>query len=280
MKKLLLIDGTALAYRSYFAFIRNPLITSRGEDTSAPFGFMRTLLSAQKTHQPDLLAVAFDAGGKTFRHEQFEDYKATRERMPDEMREQMKRIHEVLQVLNVPVIEEPGVEADDVIGTLARQAEAQGLEVIILTGDKDLMQLVGPKVRLLSLRGRGGEETELIDEKGVLEKFGVSPNLVVDVLGLMGDTSDNVPGVPKVGEKTARNLVQEHGSLEAVLEATAAGPKKKVVEKNLVAFADQARLSKDLVTIRVDVALDRTVDSLVMGAPEMDRVMPLFQFLY
>ena len=278
-KRLFLIDGSALAYRSFFAFIRNPLVTSRGENTSATFGFTRTVLDMVKAHGPAYLAVAFDTGGPTFRHEQFAEYKATRERMPDEMREQLPRIREVLEALRIPILEMAGYEADDVIGTLTKAALAQGLEVVILTGDKDFMQLVGPKVKLLNLRGRTGEEAELLDEAGVAEKFGVPPDRVVDVLGLMGDTSDNVPGVPKVGEKTALGLVREYGSLEAVLAAAAAGPQKKVVEKNLVAFADQARLSMDLVTIRTDVPVTLDLDALEVAPPDADRVGALFQEL-
>ena len=158
-KRLFLIDGTALAYRSFFAFFRNPLVTSRGEDTSATFGFTRTLLDLQKVHKPDYLAVAFDPGGKTFRHEQFSEYKATRERMPEEMQSQMGRIREVLDALQVLVLEKPGFEADDVIGTLTRQATEGAWDVVILTGDKDFMQLVGSQVRFLNLRGGTGAES-------------------------------------------------------------------------------------------------------------------------
>ena len=278
-KRLFLVDGTALAYRSFFAFIRNPLVTSKGEDTSATFGFTRALLEVQKAHGPDFLAVAFDPGGKTFRHEQFAEYKATRERMPEEMRGQLDRIREVLDVLGIPVLEKPGFEADDVIGTLVRQGVAAGLDVMVLTGDKDFMQLVGPRVRLLNLRGRTGEGAEWLDEGGVVEKFGVSPGQVVDVLGLMGDSSDNVPGVPKVGEKTARAPVQAHGSLEGALAAAVEGPQKKAVEKNLVAYAEQARLSKDLVTIRTDVPVTLDLDLLAGGAPDLARMQVLFQEL-
>ena len=278
-KKLILIDGTALAYRSFYAFIRNPLINSKGEDTSAPFGFTRALLELKRAHQPDYLAVAMDPGGKTFRHEKFPEYKATRERMPEEMRAQLSRIREVLDALQVPVVERKGFEADDVIGTLATSGADAGLDVVILTGDKDFMQLVGPQIKLLSLRGRGGEDADLIDESGVQDRFGVSPNQVIEVLGLMGDTSDNVPGVPKVGEKTARSLIQEHGDLESVLKAAVEGPQKKVVEKNLVEFADQARLSRELVIIQTDVQMDLDLDALKVQPPNGGKVVELFKEL-
>ena len=278
-KRLFLVDGSALAYRSYFAFIRNPLVNSKGEDTSAAFGFTRTIVDVLDAHRPDYLAVAFDTGGPTFRHEQFAEYKATRERMPEEMRDQLPRIREVLDALRIAVFEEEGFEADDVIGTLARRALDLGMDVVIVTGDKDFMQLVGPGIKLLSLRGRMGEEAELIDEGCVVEKFGVPPNRVTDVLGLMGDTSDNVPGVPKVGEKTAKGLVLEHGDLERVLAAAAEGPRKKVVEKNLVEFAEQARLSKDLVTIRTDAPVELSPDALQVGEPDLERLVPLLRDL-
>src|SRR5687767_8001189 len=172
--RLFLIDGSALAYRSYFAFIRNPLINSKGENTSAVFGYTRTLLDLLAQEKPDYMAVAFDTPEPTFRHDRFADYKATRQRMPDEMSAQLPRLKEVTEALGITLIELAGFEADDVMGTLTKQAERQGLETYLVTADKDLMQLVSPRVKIYGLR-RVGNRQEILDPAGVQQKFGVPP---------------------------------------------------------------------------------------------------------
>ena len=276
-KRLFLIDGSALAYRSYFAFVRNPLINSKGENTSAPFGFTNTLLKLLREYEPDYLAVVFDTGKPTFRHKRFAEYKATRQKMPDEMREQIPRIYEVVEAMRVPVLEEEGFEADDVIGTLARQASGRGIECVLVTGDKDFMQLVSPAIKILNPR-KAGSEIELIDEAGVVERMGVPPSRVTDVLGLMGDSSDNVPGVPKVGPKTAVSLIQEYSDLEVVL-ASADRVRGRAVQENLKAYADQARLSKELVTIDTEVPVELDLDAMAVKGFDTGALSELFKEL-
>ncbi|OPX24363.1 MAG: DNA polymerase I [Candidatus Latescibacteria bacterium 4484_107] len=275
-KRLFLIDGSALAYRSYFAFIRNPLINSKGENTSAPFGFARALLKLIEEEKPEYIAVVFDTGKPTFRHEKYEAYKATRQKMPDEMRSSIPRIHELVRAMNIAMMELEGFEADDVIGTLAQKAAQAGMETVIVSGDKDFMQLVSPKVRLIN--PRKGEDAVEINEDGVRARFGVGPDRVTDVLGLMGDTSDNVPGVPGVGEKTAIALIREYGDIEGVL-AHAAEVRRKNVRENLIQHADQARLSKDLVIIRTDAPVELDPDELKFTGFDPEALSTLFKEL-
>ena len=270
--KLFLVDGTAVAYRSYFAFIRNPLLNSRGENTSAVYGFLLSMLALIEEHQPDYLAVVFDPPPPTFRHQMFPEYKATRERMPDDMRGQLPLINELLDAMGVRHLMVKGYEADDVIGTLAGQAAGErGMEVFLVTGDKDFMQLVGPNVRMLTF-GRPGENAEIIDAGRVEEKMGVPPERVIELLGLAGDTSDNVPGVPGVGPKTALKLLAEHGTIEGVLENVGSmkpGKMRQRLEEN----AYQARLSRELVTIKRDVPLEGLdPEDLVPAGPDEEKV--------
>lgn len=212
-KRLFLLDGTALAYRSYFAFIRNPLINSKGINTSGVFGFTNTLMKILRDEKPDYIACVFDTAAPTFRHEAFPEYKATRQKMPDELAEQLPTIREIVEVFRIPLIEVEGFEADDVMGTLAKRAETEGMETFLVSGDKDFMQLVSDRVRMYAL-GRGGSDADVLGPDEVEEKLGVSPERVTDLLGLMGDSSDNVPGVPGVGPKTAKELVGTFGSME------------------------------------------------------------------
>jgi DNA polymerase-1 len=272
-KRIFLIDGSALAYRSYFAFIRSPLVNSKGENTSATFGFVNSLLKILRDQAPDYIAVAFDTGKPTFRHEMYADYKATRQKMPDDMRDQLPRVRQVVEAMRVPIVEQEGFEADDLIATLARQAVEQGLEAAIVSGDKDFMQLVGPHVRLYDPR-----DDAWTDAEGVKAKFGVGPERVVDVLALMGDASDNVPGVPKVGEKTAIALVQAFGGVEEVL-AGAERVTKKQVRENLIAHADLARKSKELVTIRQDAPVLLDLEGMRAGAFDTEALTGLFREL-
>jgi DNA polymerase-1 len=275
--RLFLIDGSALAYRSYFAFIRNPLINSKGENTSAIFGFTRTLLDLLAQEKPEYLAVAFDTPEPTFRHERFADYKATRQKMPDDMSMQLPRLKEVTEALGVTLIELPGFEADDVMGTLAKQAERQGLDTYLVTGDKDLMQLVSPRVKIYSLR-KVDNQQEILDVAGVQQKFGVPPERVIDVLALMGDSSDNIPGIRGIGEKTAVKLIQDYGDLETVL-AKAAEVKPKGVAEKILANVAMARLSQELATIHTDVPLPYAPTELAPRPRDAARLTVLFQDL-
>jgi DNA polymerase I len=275
--RLFLVDGSALAYRSYFAFIRNPLINSKGENTSAVFGYTRTLLDLLAQEKPEYIAVAFDTPDPTFRHERFSDYKAMRQRMPDEMSVQLPRLKEVTEALGVTLIELPGFEADDVMGTLAKQAEREGLETYLVTADKDLMQLVSPRVKIYSLR-KVDNRQEILDPIGVQQKLGVPPERVIDVLALMGDSSDNIPGVRGIGEKTAVKLIQDYGDLETVLAKVADITPKGVAEK-IRAHVDMARLSQELATIHTDVPLPCSPTALAPRPRDAARLTALFQEL-
>lgn len=276
-KRLFLLDATAMVYRAYFAFVRNPLVTKRGEQTSASFGFVGTLLKILRDEHPDYIAAVFDSDKPTFRHEQFADYKATREKMPDDLAAQLGRVNEVVEALNLPNIRLDRYEADDLIGTLAVKGVEAGLDIVIVTGDKDLMQLVDDHVCMISPT-KAGEAWTTISPEGVREKWGVPPEKITDLLGLMGDSSDNIPGVPKVGPKTASQLIEEHGDLEAVL---AAAPKitKKALSANLQEFADQARLSKELATIATDAPIVLDLSAFEWTGPNLDAVRPLFREL-
>ncbi|MHC4938036.1 MAG: DNA polymerase I [Planctomycetota bacterium] len=273
---LYLVDGTALAYRSHFAFIRNPLVNSKGQDTSASFGYITALLRLIREDKPEYMAVAFDRPEPTFRKEKFPEYKATRDKAPREMVAQFPIIKELTEALGVPVLELKGYEADDLIGTAARIAEERGLKVRIVSGDKDMMQLVTGKTVIYDISKRGGPE--LINANGVEAKFGVPPEKVIDVLGLMGDSSDNVPGVPLVGPKKAAQLIQKHGSLERVLEMAPAEKKSKTQE-NLIEFADQARLSKDLVTIDTHAPMELEIEELHPDNQDTETLRRLFEDL-
>ena len=270
-KQLYLIDGTALAYRGYFAFIRNPLINSRGENTSATFGFTNSLMSLIREEKPDYLAVVFDTGKPTFRHEMYDQYKATRQKMPDDMIVQLPRIREAVEALGIPRIEVDGFEADDVIGTLAMRAAKEGLDVVMVTGDKDFMQLVGDHICMLVPM-----KNERICPGDVEAKFGVPPSRIIDFLGLMGDTSDNIPGLPGVGEKTASGLLKEFGSMDAILDRWEEIGKpsiRKTVQEN----REQALLSRQLAIIRTDVQLECEIESLRFNGVRNDTARAFFK---
>mgnify|MGYP005634641823 FL=1 len=212
-KNLYLIDGTALVYRGYFAFIKNPLINSRGENTSATFGFTNIVVNLVRDHSPDYLAVVFDTGKPTFRHKMYENYKATRQKMPDDLIDQLPRVKQAVDALGIIQLELEGYEADDIIGTLACRGAENGLDVYMVTGDKDFMQLVGDSISMYVPM-----KDKIIRENDVQERYNVPPEKIIDRMGLMGDTSDNVPGIPRVGEKTAIDLLGSFGTLDEVLE--------------------------------------------------------------
>jgi DNA polymerase-1 len=257
-KTLFLVDGSAIFYRAYFAFIRNPLINSKGENTSATFGFVNSLLKIIREENPDYLAVAFDTKQPTFRHQTYPEYKSTRAKMPEELVDQLPRIRQAIDALNIPYLELEGYEADDIIGTMAKKAEQEGFEVWCVTGDKDFFQLVSDSVRIYNPKP-GATAPEKMGREEVKTKFGVYPELVIDKLALMGDSSDNVPGVSGIGPKTADALLSEFGSLDNVL--TGYGKiKSKGTREKIGASIDMARLSQDLVTIRIDAPLQFNFD--------------------
>ncbi|HHL71452.1 MAG TPA: DNA polymerase I [Bacteroidetes bacterium] len=276
-RKLYLVDGSALAYRSHFAFARNPLINSRGENTSAIFGFVRELLRIIDDEQPDYLGVVFDTSEPTFRHKAYPEYKATREKMPEELREQLPRLREVIEAMHIPIIEVPGYEADDALATLARKAADQGIEVYLATGDKDLMQIISPQIKMSNLR-RDGTGIEIIDPAKVREKMGVPPEQIVDYLALVGDSSDNVPGVPKVGKKRALELLQKFGSLEAILRNTGK-IEKKAIRESLQANEQAARLSQKLVTLDLNAPIELDLDRLKLVPPGDEDMLRHFREL-
>jgi DNA polymerase-1 len=209
--RLIVLDAMGLAYRAHYAFIARPLVNSRGENVSAIFGLANSVLKIRREERPDYWALAWDGPGPTFRHQRFPDYKATRKPMPDDLVRQVAPIEDLAQALGLPVLEIPGTEADDVMATLADRAHHDGIEVVLVTGDKDMLQVVGDGVRVLAPRSR--DEYAWVDAAAVRAKWGVGPEHIRDVLALMGDTSDNIPGVPGVGEKTAVELMTRFGSL-------------------------------------------------------------------
>ncbi|HJU67038.1 MAG TPA: DNA polymerase I [Gemmatimonadaceae bacterium] len=280
--RLFLIDGYALIYRAFFALISRPLTTSRGENTSAAFGIATFLQRLQAAHAPEYLGWVHDSG-LSFRHERYPAYKATRQKLSDELQSDfdrgMERIAEMLGAFRVPVLAVEGYEADDVIGTLARQGAAAGVNVVVVSADKDFQQLVRPGVWLLN-PGRGGSaavEEQWVSVENAGERLGVEPALVTDYLALVGDSSDNVPGVPGIGDKTARDLVQQFGPVESILAHAAELQKKRPREALLdPENAARARLSKELVTIRDDLPITLELDRLRVQPPDVTRLRPLF----
>lgn len=252
-KRLFVIDGHALCYRAYFAFIRSPLVNSRGQNTSAIFGFARMLLKLIQDQNPDYLVVAFDPPRKSFRFGLYPQYKANREKMPDELRSQIEEIKHMLSVLGIKRLEEADYEADDVLGTIAEKYASKQLEVVLVTGDKDAYQLVGRNVSIYANK-KGITEFEIYDEKAVKEKLGLSPQQVIDYMALTGDTSDNIPGVRGVGEKTAQRLISDYGSLDNIYAhlAEIKGKLKETLKEN----REMAYLSRDLVTIRTKLPVE------------------------
>ncbi|MDH5254402.1 MAG: DNA polymerase I [Gammaproteobacteria bacterium] len=265
-RRLVLIDGYSYLYRAFHAL--PPLTTSRGQPTGAIFGFLNMLRQIQRTRKPDLIAVVMDAPGPTFRDELYAKYKATREKMPDELQAQIEPLLEMVRALGLPLLRESGVEADDVIGTLAQRAQAAGIDTLIATSDKDMAQLVNGHIRLFD-----GISNRELDAAGVAEKFGVPPERIIDYLTLVGDTSDNIPGVPSVGPKTAAKWLAEYGSLDAIVER--AGEIKGKVGEKLRESLPQIPLSRQLATIHVDVPLKLKPEDLVAGPPDVAALRTL-----
>ncbi|MFQ5488497.1 MAG: 5'-3' exonuclease H3TH domain-containing protein, partial [Gammaproteobacteria bacterium] len=267
---LLLIDGSSYLYRAFHAL--PPLTNSRGEATGAVYGVINMLRTLLRDYDPDYLAVVFDAKGKTFRDELFEQYKAHRPPMPEELQTQIEPLHEIVRAMGLPCLVVEGVEADDVIGTLARQARAARLRTVISTGDKDMAQLVNEDVTLINTMS-----STTLDPQGVEEKFGVRPEQIIDYLALIGDSSDNIPGIPGVGPKTAAKWLRQYGTLDGLV-AHAQDIKGKIGEK-LRAHLDQLPLSRQLATIKCDVPLEVAPEDLRRGPQDAVRLRELFQRL-
>lgn len=271
--KLVLLDAMALIYRAHFALIRSPRYTRAGQCTSAVFGFTNTLLDIIQREQPTHLAAAFDTDAPTARHLAFPDYKAHRDAMPEDLSSQLPLIDRLLQAWRIPILRLPGYEADDIIGTLAHQATAYGFSTLMVTPDKDYDQLVAPNVRVYK-PGRQGSSAEIWGVPEVLSKWEIQRvDQVIDILGLMGDSSDNIPGVPGIGPKTAVRLIHQFGSLEQLLASTdqLKGKQKECLET----YAQQARLSKQLVTIQLDVPHPYQIDDFVYRTYDAEQLRPL-----
>jgi DNA polymerase-1 len=266
---LFLIDGSNYIYRAFYAI--RELSNSKGFPTNAIYGFTNMLMKLCRDWEPDYIAVVFDSKGPTFRHEAYGDYKANRKAMPDEMIPQIPKIKEIVRGFSMPVLEETGMEADDIIGTLVKKYSGADVTTVIISGDKDLMQLVSEDVLMMDTM-----KDKTYDIEGVKERFGVGPEKVVEILGLAGDSSDNVPGVPGVGEKTALKLVREFNGLEGILENLDKVKGAKLKE-NLTTYADQARLSRELVTIRTDAQVDVALDKMKRSSPDTPALKELFK---
>ena len=276
MKTLLLIDAYAMIYRAYYAFIRTPRINSKGENTSAVFGFLITLDDLIKRVQPTHLAVVFDPHGPTFRHEAFEQYKAQREETPEDIRRAVPIIKQILSAKNIPAIEVAGFEADDVIGTLAQQGQANGFEVYMATPDKDYGQLVDEHIFIYRPRHTGGFEK--MGPQEVCAKYGLThQRQVIDLLGLMGDSSDNIPGCKGIGEKKAVQLLQQFGNIDTLLQHT--DQLKGALQKNVQEQAEDIRFSRFLATIRTDVPITLDAEALAVRQPNNDALTELYQQL-
>lgn len=277
MPKLILLDAYALIFRAYYGLIRAPRVNSKGQNTSAVFGFVNTLEDLLSTLQPSHIAVCFDPAGPTFRHEQYPPYKAQREATPEDIRWAVPHIKQIVEAYRIPIVEVPGFEADDVVGTLAVQAAAQGYAVEMITPDKDYAQLVRPGVTMCRPTS-GADRLERLGVEEVCAKYGIErPEQVIDLLGLMGDTADNIPGCPGVGEKTAAKLIAQFGSIENLLANTdqLKGAQKKKVEENV----EQIRLSKHLATIRTDAPLPCSLDDLTLQSPDREALRQIFEDL-
>ncbi len=270
MKTLLLIDGSSYLFRAFHAL--PPLSTSDGRPTGAIHGVLNMIRKLLREYRPDYVAVVFDAPGKTFRDEIYEEYKANRPPTPEELSSQIEPLHEIIRAMGLPLLMVEGVEADDVIGTLARQAEQEGIRTVISTSDKDMAQLVSDRITLVNTMSN-----TVLDREGVVKKFGVAPEQIIDYLALVGDSSDNIPGVPKVGPKTAAKWLQQYGSLDRIIAH--AGEIRGKVGESLRASLDQLGLSRELATIRCDVPLEVGPEELVPGEPDRQRLIELYRDL-
>jgi DNA polymerase-1 len=276
-KKLFLVDAYALIFRAYYAFIKNPRINSKGMNTSAVFGFTNALMEVIRSEKPTHVAVVFDPPGPTIRVEQYEEYKANRDETPEDIKLSVPWIVKVLEGLRIPVLQAPGYEADDLIGCLAGRAETQGFDVYMMTPDKDFAQLVTDKVKMFR-PGRGGNPATVWGPEEVLERYGLErPEQVIDLLGMMGDSADNIPGIPGVGEKTAIKFLQQFGSMEGLydnLDALKGKTKERVESSKELAF-----LSRQLATIIVDIPFDEDFDAMALEQPNAEALGPVLEEL-
>ncbi|MEM2983340.1 MAG: 5'-3' exonuclease H3TH domain-containing protein, partial [Candidatus Bathyarchaeia archaeon] len=269
--RLFLIDGSSYIYRAFFAI--RVLSTSRGFPTNAVFGFTSMLMSVIRNHSPEYMAICFDAKGPTFRHEMYDQYKANRPEMPEDLAPQIPYIKAIVDGFRIPVFEKEGYEADDLIGTIVRNLNREEIEVVIVSGDKDLFQLIDERVTALdTMKNRS------LDSRGIEELYGVKPNQMTDIMALMGDSIDNIPGVPGIGEKKAAKLIREFGSLENLLQNLEKVEEKRAREA-LIAYGDQARLSKGLATINCNVPIEVNLEDFRLPQPDTEALRRIFKEL-
>ena len=283
MKKLLLIDGNSIMNRAFYGIMGSKMLTTKdGKYTNAVYGFLAIMFKIMDDLNPDYMAVSFDLKAPTARHKMFSEYKANRHGMPDELKEQMPMIKEILKAMNIDIVEKEGYEGDDILGTLAKYGENQGLDVVILSGDRDTFQLATNKVTIRIPRTKAGKtETEDYDRKKIIEEYGLEPKALIDVKGLQGDTSDNIPGVPGIGPKTAISLIQKYKSIEKLYEVIENGEDdlKGKQKENITNNKKMAILSKELGTINVEVPLDDNLDTLKIEEWDKAKVLEIFQNL-
>jgi DNA polymerase-1 len=261
------LDSYGLIYRSYYAFISRPLVNEKGENVSAIYGFFSNFLSLLQKNEVKHMVAAFDSRTPTFRHKMYPEYKATRQKTPEDLHAQVPIIEEILTAFGVTTIRQDGFEADDLIATIAHQCKKQNRECRILSGDKDLMQLVDDTTFMMKSDKTGGWET--IDSEGVIAEWGVPPELMLDILSLVGDKADNVPGITGVGEKTAKKLLDEYGSLDKILEN--ADKISGAIGKKIQNGKEEANFSRELIKLRDDIQLNSSLDSLLyIGNPLVD----------
>ncbi|MBR5046699.1 MAG: DNA polymerase I, partial [Eubacterium sp.] len=277
MKKIMLLDGHSLMNRAFYGL---PVLSnSAGEYTNGVLGFLNIMLRYVEEEQPSHLLVAFDRKEPTFRHLKYKDYKGTRKPMPRELLEQIPRIKEVLTSMEIPVVTQAGIEADDILGTIGHEAEEEGFDVVIVSGDRDLLQLATDKVRIRIPKTRGGKTiTEDYDRAGFMEIYGITPREFIDMKGLMGDSSDNIPGVPGIGEKTAGKIIKEYHSIENAYDHIEEVTPVKA-RNNLKEYYDQAILSKELATIKLDCTLDYAFHDARIGNLFNNNAYELFKHL-
>ncbi|PJA99111.1 MAG: DNA polymerase I [Ignavibacteriales bacterium CG_4_9_14_3_um_filter_30_11] len=273
-KKFIIIDAMALAYKAYFAFISRPLISKKGEPTSAVYGFVTQILKVIEEQKPDYVAVAFDSKEKTFRHDIYKDYKISREKMPDDMIPQIGRIKDIIEALNMPLYILPKYEADDIIGTAVKHAEKKGLLSYVITPDKDYNQMITKKTFIVK-SGKSTEEIKIYDEKMMLEEFGFTPKQMIDYLALVGDKSDDIPGVAGIGPKGATELIKEFKSLENIYN-NIEKVKKEGIKNKLIESKENAFLSKQLATINCDVPMEFDFEQAKFSPPDFDKLKEIF----
>ena len=271
MKKLILIDGNSLLFRAYFAM--RPMVTSKGIHTQGVFAFINMLNKIIKDYEPDCIAVAFDMKEKTFRHDVYPEYKAGRQQTPIELLTEIPLLHRVLEAMNIAVLEKPKYEADDIIGTLSAKASAEGYKVLVISGDKDELQLVNDNVSVL-INKKGMSEFDVYDPEAMKDRYGLTPSQFIDLKGLMGDKSDNIPGIPGIGEKKGIALLEKYGSVEGVLEHAAEIPGK--MGENVRENAESAKLSKWLATINTDAPVEFAWDDLRFTDPDIDKLIEVY----